>query len=372
MSAVAHEVLPPQNKTIAEYNVTEAALAELEKEFKKDKIDVSTPAGLQAAKQNRMSLVRLRTTLEARRKELKDPVLEQGKLIDAEAKRITSRILAMEEPYDAAIKAEERRKEQEREAKRREEEERIAASIRRIDAVRRIPVDSVNLDSGSIREKIALINAKPDEELVAGMSDSHADEIRKVRAETVKTLEEMADAKERAEAERQRMIAEAAELEEARRIEREKAEAEAAAQQAAMDAEREKIAQERAALDAQRERELEAARAEAAAREKELAELRAAEQQRIAEARAAEDAKRAEEDRIREEERVREERRAEAARARLAAVQAAGPKLASALQSLLERYVSLVNSGDAGNWNPEEDEEVINAREALSAAGIAQ
>ena len=32
---------------------------------------------------------------------------------------------------------------------------------------------------------------------------------------------------------------------------------------------------------------------------------------------------------------------------------------------LTERYTSLVNSGDCGNWNPEEETIVIKAREAL-------
>lgn len=40
-------------------------------------------------------------------------------------------------------------------------------------------------------------------------------------------------------------------------------------------------------------------------------------------------------------------------------------RLALALENLLSHYISLVVSGDAGNWNPEEEEEVINARRAL-------
>lgn len=35
------------------------------------------------------------------------------------------------------------------------------------------------------------------------------------------------------------------------------------------------------------------------------------------------------------------------------------------LESFLDMYVALVNSGDAGFWNPEEDEEVIKARTTL-------
>jgi len=40
-----------------------------------------------------------------------------------------------------------------------------------------------------------------------------------------------------------------------------------------------------------------------------------------------------------------------------------------ALEDLLEHYLSLANSGDAGFWNPEEEEQVINARKALVKVG---
>ena len=40
-------------------------------------------------------------------------------------------------------------------------------------------------------------------------------------------------------------------------------------------------------------------------------------------------------------------------------------RLREALEGMLDRYVSLVNCGDCGNWNPEEEPEVIAAREAL-------
>ncbi len=42
--------------------------------------------------------------------------------------------------------------------------------------------------------------------------------------------------------------------------------------------------------------------------------------------------------------------------------------LVDALAQMTEHYVSLINSGDAGNWNPEEEPEVIKAREALKKA----
>ncbi len=47
---------------------------------------------------------------------------------------------------------------------------------------------------------------------------------------------------------------------------------------------------------------------------------------------------------------------------------AAAPELLAALDELLASYVSLVNSGDAGSWNPETDAEVKAARAAIAKA----
>lgn len=47
---------------------------------------------------------------------------------------------------------------------------------------------------------------------------------------------------------------------------------------------------------------------------------------------------------------------------------AAAPELLEALESVLKNYVSLVNSGDAGNWNPEEEPEVQAALAAIAKA----
>ena len=47
---------------------------------------------------------------------------------------------------------------------------------------------------------------------------------------------------------------------------------------------------------------------------------------------------------------------------------AAAPETSDALVHLLRRYVELVESGDCGFWNPEEEEEVIAARAAIAKA----
>jgi hypothetical protein len=52
-----------------------------------------------------------------------------------------------------------------------------------------------------------------------------------------------------------------------------------------------------------------------------------------------------------------------------ATLMAAGKVLAEALVTMLERYTSLVNCGDCGNWDPETEPAVIGARAALERAG---
>jgi hypothetical protein len=47
---------------------------------------------------------------------------------------------------------------------------------------------------------------------------------------------------------------------------------------------------------------------------------------------------------------------------------AAAPDLEAALSALLNMYVGMANSGDCGNWDPEEEQEVIAARAAIAKA----
>jgi hypothetical protein len=44
------------------------------------------------------------------------------------------------------------------------------------------------------------------------------------------------------------------------------------------------------------------------------------------------------------------------------------PALEKALKHVTERYVALIESGDCGNWDPETEPEIIEARAALAQA----
>jgi cation transport ATPase len=88
---------------------------------------------MEAAKAARAEIREPRFAVEKVRKAAKAPLLAIGRRIDAEAVRITEAILAIEEPIDGQIKAEEARKVAEREAKRAAEVERL-----RLEAVDRL------------------------------------------------------------------------------------------------------------------------------------------------------------------------------------------------------------------------------------------
>ncbi len=125
---------------IAEYNVTAVALAELRQRLAGKSYDLRTTAGDKEARGDRLELTRLLSALEAKRTELKAPVLERGRLLDAEAKRISAELEALRQPIDAAIKADEQRREQERQARAAAEAQRVAAIRARITALSQTPM----------------------------------------------------------------------------------------------------------------------------------------------------------------------------------------------------------------------------------------
>ena len=116
---------------IVEYSRTLAALSALEEKHKGMVFDVTTTAGMKEAKAARKELRELRVNLEKKRKDLKAPVLDYTRALDGQAKTITARIEALENPIDEQVKAEEQRKA-------REKAEAEAAERARIDAHRKV------------------------------------------------------------------------------------------------------------------------------------------------------------------------------------------------------------------------------------------
>jgi len=268
---------------IIEYNPTEAALAELRTRLSNVVFDVRTTAGMTEARAARFELVKLRTSLEAKRVEIKAPALERCRLIDAEAARIKAELVAIENPIDAQIKAEERRREEEKAAAAAAERARVTAIQERIAQIRGAPGRLATATSALLADAITRLEQR---DLTEADFGDWLTEATSARSQTLLTLttmlQERLQAEQKAEADR---IAQEAERV---RIAAERAElAKLRAEQAARDAEaRQQREAEEAAARARRqveEAELARQRADIEARERAQREDQARQQREAAE-----------------------------------------------------------------------------------------
>lgn len=251
---------------IAEYTETAMALATLRQQYQGVVYDVTVPKEMKAAKEGRAELRTLRTTLEKTRKEIKAPALERCRLIDDEAKRITAELVALEEPIDVQIKAEEARAEAERLEKLEAERLRVEAVQQKIQAIRDVPSSLLGKPSVIIAGQLAKLQAT-----VLDEDEMGADYITATDALTaaIANVERLLAAQKETEAEQARVKAEREELkrmrEENARLQRE-AEARAEADRL----ERERVAQiERDRVAAEEREALQQAERERIAREEE-------------------------------------------------------------------------------------------------------
>lgn len=277
------EAIETTRAAIAEYSPTAAALAELSTRYRGAVFDVTTSKGDKEARAARLELVRLRTALEAKRKELKAPALERSRLIDAEAKRIEAEILALETPIDEQIKAEETRRERERQEKAETERRRVLLIQTWLDEIKTFPVRAAG--KGSV-----VIEALADDLVAIEVGDKFAefrDAAERARAQAITTLREMYAAAQAQEAEARRLREEREEIDRQRREdEARRAEADRAA--------RERHEAEVLAMKEQRERQEAELRAQREAEEALLAEQRRVEAERQAQEQRRIDAERAE------------------------------------------------------------------------------
>ena len=144
---------------IAEYSPIEVGLADLRARFSGVVFDLTTTAGDKEARAGRGELMKLRTNLEATRTKIKAPVLDLGKRIDSEAKRITGELVALEAPIDDQIKKDERRRAAETAAKAQAEAKRKAAIADKIAAIRGLAMKCIGKTAESIRAALAELDA---------------------------------------------------------------------------------------------------------------------------------------------------------------------------------------------------------------------
>lgn len=271
---------------LVEYSRTEAALASLRERYAGAKFDLTTTAGDKAARAARLDLVTLRTGLEKKRKELKAPAVEFGKKIDDEAKRITAEIVALEDPIDAQIKADETRRENERLERERIAAERAAGFRAKIEAIRACVTKAQGLTSERIGNGIAQIEAIVTDETTWA---EFAEEAAQAKSSTLAAMLNLRDQAKTREDEAARL--------EAQRIENERIAAEQAAQaerlaaqQRALDEQAAKIAAQQKAIDdanAEAERKVREANEAEARQRQEEADMRARDEQARAERDAA-------------------------------------------------------------------------------------
>ena len=279
---------------LVQYGKTDAALATLRTKYEGVLFDLTTTAGDKAARAGRLELVTLRTSLEKKRKEFKAPVLEFGAKIDAEAKRITAEIEALEKPIDAQINADEKRRAEEKAERDRIEAERVAGYIARLNTMRGCVAKAQGLPSARIANGIAAVEAIPVE---PAAWEEFADQAATVKAGTLAAMRIMFDAAKAREDEDARVEAQRLENEkvaaqqaaEAKRLQ-DAADALAAQQKAAADkmaAEQAEFNRQRAEFEAQQAEATRVARVKAEAEEQAAQELaRKEESDRVAAERA--------------------------------------------------------------------------------------
>lgn len=287
---------------IAEYSPTAAALADLSKRMAKVVYDVSTPAGMAAAKKDRAEVRDLRVALEKKRVEIKAPALKRCTEIDTEAKRITAELLKYETPPDNAIKREEKRIDDEKQAAIHAEIERVQKLTGRIAELRGnrnlTPMSGSKLLAEHLSDLVALpVDASFGDLLPQAEAAKAEGKARLTALLETALANEKESARllaERAELDRQRVEQEARDREERRRIDEEQLASRMAieAEQSKQRAENARIAAEQAAAqkvidDARRELEArqQAEREAQAKREREEKEAR-----EIAERKAAAEA----------------------------------------------------------------------------------
>ncbi|MGH2375689.1 MAG: DUF1351 domain-containing protein [bacterium] len=196
----------PVTTEIAEYSQLAAALHDLYTRHASVVHDCTTTSGMKACRAARAEIRTCRTSLEAKRKEIKAPALERCRLIDADAKRITEALLAIEEPLDAQIKSEEDAAEARREAKHKAEAERLARLRCLVEEISSWPLAAVGASADQLRKQVRAYEATN----LAYLPEEIREEGAAVAEEALRKLREMIEVQEAKEAEDARLAADRA------------------------------------------------------------------------------------------------------------------------------------------------------------------
>jgi|GEM_PF-5534421 len=138
-----------------ELKKSDKRIAEIEKDWA-EVPDVETREGMKLAKSRRAELVSMRTTGDKNRKAITNPLRTLTASINDLWKKYLPRIEAVEEKYDAAIKAVEQRAEREKQEKAEADERRIAVIQSKINAIKATPADALTVEQ--IDSALVLVN----------------------------------------------------------------------------------------------------------------------------------------------------------------------------------------------------------------------
>lgn len=263
---------------LVEFDKVEAGLEELRAKYKGTVYDVLTPAGMKAAIAARADCRTPRVAVEKVRKDAKAPVLALGRTIDSRAAYITAELSALEDPIDAQIKSEEKRKEDERLAAARAEQERLTKieDDRKAEEERKLAEQRAEL----AKQQAALDKAKAEQEERDRAARAKIEEEERAARLRIEQQERVARL-QREEADR--VARKAREEEERKAAEAMRAERERLDASRREEEDRQRAARAEAEAAARREREAEQVRLEAEAAEKRrLADEAAARQREIA------------------------------------------------------------------------------------------
>ncbi len=193
---------------IVEYSKTQAVLGDLRQRYEGLVYEVTTAKGMIDARKARAEIREWRTGLEKERVRIKAPALERSRLIDSEAKRITTELLKLEGPIDEQIKAEEDRKEKERLAKEEAEKTRVETLRGRIMQISEIPYQ----ERGRTSTEISIVLESTREIPVDETFQEFRPEAQIVKDGVLEELEKMLFETLAMEQEKARIIAEREEL----------------------------------------------------------------------------------------------------------------------------------------------------------------
>lgn len=135
---------------LADIDKVGQGLATLREQFGNVVFDVSTKKGLDEAKAARALIREPRYQVEKIRESAKAPLLKLGRRLDDEAKRIKTALLAIEQPIDEQIKAEEERVEKLRQAEIDAERARVTKIRERLTTIRNLPLKATGKNSKAI------------------------------------------------------------------------------------------------------------------------------------------------------------------------------------------------------------------------------